>query len=205
MEQAPIDLGNRLENRPKRTRAGLVEECLRIDAADLRRSVVFRDGASGRLIWTLGEVEIVTAKFGFARQSAGSAELELDYQRGEQRNRTAISLETTTPHFGGVRFWFRCPRCNRRARTLFATKRELEPACRSCHGLQYRSAQTRDARVDELRDDQEKMIAMLFDSSGPLSARLRRIRLVANAVKAIERDQAKRMRARRKETCSDGC
>lgn len=204
MEQFPIGLGNTLKKRPKRKRAGLVEECLRIDAADLRRSAVFRHGDGGRLIWTLGPTEIATARYAFTSQSAGAGELAIELQCGSERRRTRLVLTTTTPNFGGVRFWFQCPRCSRRARTLFVTEQELEPACRSCHGLQYRSAQTQDARVDALRRDEDKMVAMLSDESGTLSARLRRVRLVAKALRAIERDQVKRMSARRKETCSNG-
>lgn len=192
MEQAPIGLGNRLENRPKRTRAGLVEQCLRIDAADLRRSAVFRGGVRGRMSWTLGEVEIAWATYCFTPQSDGAGELDLEFHRAEQKKRMRIALQSTTPNFGGIRFWLTCPRCRRRARTLFATQRELQPACRRCHGLQYISAQTHDARVDALRKDEAKMFATLFDSSGTLLARLRRIRLAAKAVTAIERDQAKR-------------
>lgn len=186
----PFPLGIPLEKSPRRKRAGLVEESLRIDAADLRQSAVFRDGFRGRMSWTLGDVEIAWATYCFARQSGGAGELDLEFHRAGQKNRTRIALETTFPHFGGIRFWMACPKCRRRIRTLFAP--ELEPACRRCHGLQYRSAQTQDARVDELRHNEEKMAALLCDRSGTLSARLRRIRLVAKAVTAIERDQAKR-------------
>ncbi len=205
MELFPIGLGNRLEKRPKRTRASLVEQSLRIDAADLRRSAVFRHGDSGRLIWTLGPTEIATARYAFTSQSAGADELAIELQRGNERRRTRLVLTTTSPNFGGVRFWFCCPRCSRRARTLFVTEQELAPACRSCHGLQYRSAQKHDARVDALRKDEAKMYGMLFDSSGTLLARLRRLRLIIKALRAIERDHAKRMSGRLKETCNNGC
>lgn len=197
MEPSAILLGNALEN-PKRKRAALVEDCFRIDAADLRRSAVFRHGESGRLIWTLGDVEIAWATYCFTRQADSAGELEFEFHQADQRKRTRIALETTIPHFGGKRVWLTCPRCERRMRTLFAKQRELEPACRGCHGLQFRSAQGHDARVDALRKNEEKFLAMLFDSAGTLSARLSRVRLVAKTLKAIEREQAKRMRARRK-------
>lgn len=204
MEQAANDLGIPPPKVPKRTRAGQVEESLRIDAAHLRRSEVFQHGDAGRLIWTLGPTEIATARYAFT-QMAGAGELAIELQRGNERRRTRLVLTATTPNFGGFRFWFQCPRCSRRAQTLFVTQQKLEPACRTCHGLQYRSAQAHDARVDALRRDEDKMVAMLSDESGTLSARLRRLRLVAKALRAIERDQAKRMSARRKETCRNGC
>lgn len=198
MEPPAIDLGDFAEKHQPRKRAALVEECLRFDVADLRRIAAFRHGAGGKLSWMLGQAEIAAARYAFISQGAGAGELAIELQRGAELRRTRLVLTTTVPHFGGARFWFRCPHCGRRGRTLFATDRKLEPACRRCHGLQYRSAQTHDARVDELRKDAPKMAAMLFDNSGTLWARLRRVQLVAKAMTAIEREQAKQIPSRRK-------
>lgn len=190
----PIHLGKALEKLPKRKRAALVEECLKIDCADLRRSAVFRHGESGRLIWTLGPTEIATARFAFTSQSSDAGELAIELQRGNERRRARLVLTTTSPAFGGVRFWFQCPQCSQRTRTLFVTEQELDPACRGCHGLQYRSAQDHDARVDQLRKDESKMRAMLQHESGTLAARLRRAKLLAKVITNVEWRNAKKMR-----------
>ena len=198
MKRSAIDLGILLEEHRRRNRTVIVEECLRIDAADLRRFAVFRDCVRGRLSWTQGDTEFATAEFGFTCESAGTVVLEIELRRCEQRKRTTIPLETTTPHFGGVRFWFRCPRCGRRVRTLFATQKELSPACRRCHDLQYRSAHTHDVRIDRLRKDTSLINEMICDTSGTLCARLRRARLVLKAINAIEQIEAKRNRSWRR-------
>jgi hypothetical protein len=50
-------------------------------------------------------------------------------------------LETTRPQYGGVRWWFTCPRCGRRRRVLYAYTITgwHRFACRRCHGLRYYS------------------------------------------------------------------
>ena len=47
-----------------------------------------------------------------------------------------FALTTTTPRFGGLRYWFLCPRCGRRVGKLYHLERW---ACRRCHDLAYPS------------------------------------------------------------------
>jgi len=47
-----------------------------------------------------------------------------------------IELETTKCNFGGERYWFRCPECNKRACVLYGG---TIFKCRSCHGLVHKS------------------------------------------------------------------
>jgi hypothetical protein len=47
-----------------------------------------------------------------------------------------IPLCTTTPHYGGVRWWFNCPSCNKRVGKLYNTGIY---ACRTCVGMAYES------------------------------------------------------------------
>lgn len=47
-----------------------------------------------------------------------------------------FALTTTTPRFGGLRYWFLCPRCGRQAGKLYHVDRW---ACRRCHNLAYKS------------------------------------------------------------------
>lgn len=48
-----------------------------------------------------------------------------------------ISLVPAEPHFGGVRWWFACPDCDRRVSALYFHK--LRFSCRHCHDLKYES------------------------------------------------------------------
>jgi hypothetical protein len=50
---------------------------------------------------------------------------------------TAVKLLRSYPHFGGIRYWFRCPGCGRRCGRLYATESHQRVACRQCHGLRY--------------------------------------------------------------------
>jgi hypothetical protein len=54
-----------------------------------------------------------------------------------------IALETSRPHFGGLRWWFACPWCNRRVARLYQARGGGSWLCRhdDCHGLSYRSRQ----------------------------------------------------------------
>ena len=56
----------------------------------------------------------------------------LDGQEIEER----VALSRTPVHFGGHRFWFLCPGCERRIAILYGGERFR---CRHCHDLRYRS------------------------------------------------------------------
>ena len=49
-----------------------------------------------------------------------------------------VSITVTRMRSGGIRPWYRCPRCSRRAGKLYATSVEVL-ACRLCLKLVYRS------------------------------------------------------------------
>ena len=50
-----------------------------------------------------------------------------------------IELTTSNVHFGGVRYWFKCPVCARKAETLFVHPLTQQIGCRACLRLEYRS------------------------------------------------------------------
>ena len=62
----------------------------------------------------------------------------------------SLSFTTTRLHFGGVRYWFICPNCNRRVAKLFKPKSERNFGCRYCYNLTYKSSQTHNHRVNLL-------------------------------------------------------
>ena len=71
-----------------------------------------------------------------------------------------ISLLTTQPHFGGVRYWFECPVCEAQVRTLHLPKGPLNSyLCRQCNHLTYGSSQrshTENAKWSTQRCQQPK-------------------------------------------------
>lgn len=81
-----------------------------------------------------------------------------------------LRLQTTTPHFGGLRWWFTCPlsvnghSCGRRVGKLYLPPGGRYYGCRHCHGLTYHSCQESDKRVSALRGDPEAILAALASS-----------------------------------------
>lgn len=49
----------------------------------------------------------------------------------------SIEITTSKTGFGGSRYWFKCPICNRRAGILFIHPLSREVGCRECLGLDY--------------------------------------------------------------------
>ena len=49
--------------------------------------------------------------------------------------RYAVALEWTSCNYGGLRAWFRCPCCSRRAAIIYGGAGQF--ACRQCHKLGY--------------------------------------------------------------------
>lgn len=58
-----------------------------------------------------------------------------------------VSFDTSVPTYGGLRWWFLCPKkmdgrpCRRRVRKLYLPPWETVLGCRHCYGLSYASAQ----------------------------------------------------------------
>ena len=58
-----------------------------------------------------------------------------------------IELERTKPHYGGVRWWFSCPKCGLRVSRLHKPSHTEYFFCRHCYDLTYESVQLSDART----------------------------------------------------------
>ena len=98
-------------------------------------------GASGVLTFTDGRGER-TGSIGY--RTFGRV-LVLEYTADGEPVECPVTLQTTTPGFGGRRHWFTCPlardgiRCGRRVGKLYLRGRLF--GCRHCHRLTYRSCQ----------------------------------------------------------------
>jgi hypothetical protein len=72
-----------------------------------------------------------------------------------------IRLTTTSPYFGGLRWWYICPlsvngrSCHRRIGKLYLPNYARFYGCRHCYELTYRSCQEADKRVYWLRHNPE--------------------------------------------------
>jgi hypothetical protein len=177
------------------TKKETVEDCLVLVAGKLACDGLLRAGVrtlGGTLRWTntqtgeevssIGyELDTVTGGRGSDPrenlQRGGSAHepgdwtLRLHYRQsrtGEVLD-YPIALETTRPNFGGLRWWFTCPRskggttCGRRAAKLYLPPGGRSFGCRTCYALTYTSAQ-------ESRKWDSLARFMAKDSGLPLSA-----------------------------------
>ena len=86
------------------------------------------------------------------------------YSRHHNSN---LELTSTRCNFGGRRFWFVCPLtnngipCRRRAFTLHLPPGGQYFGCRLCHRLTYRSSQTHNQRLENLRKDRGALERLL--------------------------------------------
>lgn len=100
--------------------------------------------SAGTLRWSWLRTGEVAGSIGYtADMQSSSATLTLQYTHGSGEEKEALKYDvalTTTPHYGGVRWWFICPvsGCGKRVAMLYGGRFF---ACRSCHGLTYRSQQ----------------------------------------------------------------
>ena len=49
-----------------------------------------------------------------------------------------IVLTQTKTNYGGIRYWFSCPKCQKRASVLYEDPFSLALQCRVCTGLKYK-------------------------------------------------------------------
>lgn len=79
-----------------------------------------------------------------------------------------IALTPTPCNFGGVRWWARCPACDRRIAVLYGVRGLFR--CRTCSGLVYES--TRETAGDRALRKSLKIRARLAGPPGIIGARL---------------------------------
>jgi hypothetical protein len=118
----PIDLDNSasMRGRPRSSDRGLVEDWLETDVASLPRP----------------RPKLADIRF---QHLTAALTTELPNLK---KTMQSVELEITRPHFGGVRYWYRCPRCQARRRKLYTyydfLDRSPRPyACRVCLNLFY--------------------------------------------------------------------
>src|SRR5438105_1016734 len=124
-------------------KARTVEECVVLDLGELARQGAFVPGSCGYVRWHQGRTEVASVSFRMLPGQAGLA-LSLRWPFGAKDATEiveTIRLETLPLHFGGVRWWGRCPLivdgrpCNRRIEKLHLPPGATYFGCRLCHNL----------------------------------------------------------------------
>ncbi len=121
-----------------------VNRCLALDVFALRLQGAFAPGGRHmQVVWFVPGSGLASSS-NAAPQSSHKVDistnevltqLTIQLPLGCQR----VGLEQTPCHFGGGRFWFRCPPCVRRVAKLYLPAGELYFLCRHCHNLTYAS------------------------------------------------------------------
>ena len=137
----------------RRSRKLTVEECLFLDIDELVRrglaaggkAPVFVKSASVLRKKQVGSIDFDLG--GVRKAPVLSLRYVVEWEGERQEVIEPIHLETTRPHFGGVRWWFTCPfvvdgtPCGRRVGKLYLPVGRRYFGCRHCYDLTYRSCQ----------------------------------------------------------------
>jgi hypothetical protein len=150
----PIDLGERgldmggYGSGYRGTKAEIVEDCLVLSIFDLFQKGALVPGSRRccRLAWCTEDIEHAEIEIETDLIDESHGTVRLRYAVAGEDIDTWIWLTTTTPRFGGRRWWFRCPETNRRVAKLYLPPDETRFASRQAYGLSYRSCQESDGR-----------------------------------------------------------
>ena len=159
-----------------------VEQCLTLDANQLMRDGMLASGVclSGILTWSNTRTGERVSSIGYMVNTvAGQPWMRLIYtaQDDQQDLNYQVSLQTTRPYYGGLRWWLTCPivndrrQCNRRVAKLHLPPGGKHFGCRQCFDLTYVSCQD-SHKYDRIRN----MIAMDMGVSPKTVKDLMRVR-----------------------------
>ncbi len=155
------------------SKKGTVEDCCCLDIKRMVETdvIVWDIWHSGTWRWSDSRTGETVSTVGFevdTLRNSSFSWLRLHYKinRTEEVVDYRIRLQTTPPHYGGLRWWFTCPilGCGRRIAKLYLPPGGRYFGCRHCYQLTYKSAQEHDPRWSRLLEDPdafERMIASL--------------------------------------------
>lgn len=92
----------------------------------------------GAITWLRGDNNIGSIGYAVDTLSGHTPKVTLKYASNGESMEYPVYLTTTTPNYGGVRWWFICPAkgCGRRVGVIYGGK---VFACRHCYNLSYDS------------------------------------------------------------------
>jgi hypothetical protein len=119
----------------------IVGNGLTLDLYKLIRDGAFSPGhtASGTLTWTRNDEYIGSIGYNSDLSGPASGSVRLHYNHEDKPEDYRVSLTTTRPHFGGVRWWFICPVNGSRAAKLHLPSGGNIFASRQAFDLAYHS------------------------------------------------------------------
>jgi hypothetical protein len=121
----------------------IVEDGLTLNLGKLVRDGLVIPGqhVSGSIVWRRVSSGEETASIGYEADLSkpNIAFMRLHYRHNEKPMDYMVSLTTTRPHFGGLRWWFVCPACGRRVAKLHSPPGGDIFASRAAYGLAYHS------------------------------------------------------------------
>lgn len=136
-----------------------VEQCLKLPIFSLNRDGLLDNPGFRRGSFNWGDKYSVSYKL-WLEEKTGTLKLYYTTTNGwtgeEKHIEQHINLTATKCNFGGYRYWFKCPSCNKRVGCLYADTRFL---CRDCNNLIYRSSldsNTRFSYFAKMYDYEEK-------------------------------------------------
>jgi hypothetical protein len=100
----------------------------------------------GILWWRNSNTGEAVASIGYEinMENLEGAYMRLQYNVNGQPMDYRVTLKSTRPHYGGIRWWFLCPKTGGRAAKLFLPPGATLFASRSAHGLGYSSQREKD-------------------------------------------------------------
>ncbi len=123
-------------------RKDIVEDCLVLSVKDLAKIGVLDPGwHQGPLVWRSGEEQIAALEFSSSMPHEGIGSLWLRYTADGERMHYTVSLVSTVPHYGGRRWWLKCPIKGIRVAKLYLPPDATKFASRQAYDLTYRSCQ----------------------------------------------------------------
>ncbi len=122
-----------------------VEDCLALATTDLRQQGLLFDGAYqlGSWVWQQSAqgAPLLAVKYEINIRRDGQGSLWVWYVLDAGHIHQCIGLTSTTPQFGGRRWWFICPISELRVRKLYLPPGAQQFASRKAFQLTYRSCQ----------------------------------------------------------------
>ncbi len=147
----------------------VVEDALGLNITHFAQWGALHPHWQGSIQWRYGDREpFASAGYTVMASSDDGLVLTMHYRLdGREHIDQPIALQTTRPNYGGVRWWFTCPACQRRSGRLYLPSGARLFACRRCYDLTYRSAQEHNKSMD--------VYARLFREEARLEKLLERI------------------------------
>jgi hypothetical protein len=124
-----------------------VEDCLFLDINKLSSDRIVLEGINtfGILIFRKAKSDQVVSSVGYEINTLNFSSLFIilfyTILNTGQKIDSVIHLDHIEQYFGGVRFFFKCPSCNKRVAKLYKPPCGIYYSCRKCHELIYRSSQ----------------------------------------------------------------